>query len=186
MDWIDDFLSLYSSKEKGDFAKALDLKRVQIPSKLYRYRTTKNLEYLKEEICEGKIFLSLPSEMNDPLDSHSLLAEQDLATYLERKEVFMSVFEKLMDKDAFDKVFNDSNWLEELLIFVAQQSSLDDVDKFRDAITYAWMKMAERFNITLNNTINKSYRFACFTEKSTNLPMWNHYANEHTWYLLRI
>lgn len=57
MDWIDDFIKLYSSKEKGDFTNALELKRAHIPNKLYRYRTTNNLEYLKEEICDGEIFL---------------------------------------------------------------------------------------------------------------------------------
>ena len=28
--------------------------------------------------------------------------------------------------------------------------------------------------------INKMSRFACFTEKNSNLPMWSHYANGHT------
>lgn len=180
MNWIDDFIKLYSSKEKGDFTNALELKRAHIPNKLYRYRTTNNLEYLKEEICDGEIFLSLPSEMNDPFDSHSVLGEKHPTPYIQNKDVFMSEFKNIMDKESFEKIFNSSNWLELLLIFAAEHTSVDKANVVKNAFDYATMKMLEDLNTTLNDTINKSYRFACFTEKSTNLPMWNHYANEHT------
>ena len=181
MDWIDDFIKLYSSKEKGDFTKALELKREHIPNKLYRYRTTGNLEYLKGEICDGEIFLSLPSEMNDPFDSHSVLGEKHPAPYIQSKNEYMSRFKDIMDKDTFDKIFDDDNWFELMSLFTAENSgSSHNVNAIKESIIYATMKMLEDMNTTLNDTINKSYRFACFTEKSTNLPMWNHYANEHT------
>lgn len=180
MDWIDEFIKLYSSKEESDFTKALELKRAHIPNKLYRYRTTKNLEYLKEEICDGEIFLSLPSEMNDPFDSHSVLGEHNASPYVQRKDVFMSEFENIMDKESFDRIFNSTNWLELLLIFAAEHTSVDKANEVKNAFDYATMRMLENINSTLNDAINKSYRFACFTEKSTNLPMWNHYANGHT------
>lgn len=53
MNWIDEFIKLYMSKEKGDFGKALDLKRDKIPTKLYRYHSLKKLEYIKNEICNA-------------------------------------------------------------------------------------------------------------------------------------
>lgn len=181
MDWIDEFIKLYSSKEESDFTKALELKRTHIPNKLYRYRTTNKLEYLKEEICDGEIFLSLPSEMNDPFDSHSVLGEKHPAPYIQSKDEYMSRFKDVMDKDTFDKVFDDDNWFEMMSLFTAEQAgSPNGVNGIKESILYATMKMLENMNTTLNDTINKSYCFACFTEKSTNLPMWNHYANEHT------
>ena len=41
------------------------------------------------------------------------------------------------------------------------------------------MQGIEDINSEINETINRTYRFACFTQSKTNLPMWNHYANGH-------
>lgn len=180
MNWIDEFIKLYTSKENEGFINALEFKRSHIPKKLYRYRSTKNLDYLREEICGGEIFLSLPSEMNDPFDSHSVLGEKHPASYIQPKDAYMSRFKDIMDKDTFDRIFSDDNWFELMTLFAAENSSSsNEVDAIKGGIFYATMKILEGINTTLNDTINKSYRFACFTEKSTNLPMWNHYANGH-------
>lgn len=49
----------------------------------------------------------------------------------------------------------------------------------KDQIMQILMHQFEEFNTSLNDMICKTSRFACFTEKVDNLPMWNHYAQEH-------
>ena len=69
MDWKDDFLRLYTSESVTDFGEALDLKRKNLPKKLYRYRSLSDetIKYRFAEIVRGELFMSHPKDLNDPL-----------------------------------------------------------------------------------------------------------------------
>ncbi len=181
MDWIDDFIKLYMSKEKGDFGKALDLKRNKMPAKLYRYRSLKNMDYIKDEICNGQIFLSLPCEMNDPFDSHSILESGNPGFYARTKDTYMERFKLILDDETFDSIFGAADWLDKLLAYVASQYVPEsEVNAMKDKVSKILMDEIAKLNSSINDMINKMSRFACFTEKNSNLPMWSHYANGHT------
>ena len=181
MNWIDDFIQLYMSKEKGDFGKALDLKRDRLPHKLYRYRSLKNLNYIKDEIYNGQIFLSLPCEMNDPFDSHSVLEEENPGFYAQTKDSYMERFKPILDDETFNSIFGAGDWLDKLLTYItANYVSKSEVDAMKEKLSKILMDEIAKLNSDINDMINKMSRFACFTEKNSNLPMWSHYANGHT------
>lgn len=94
LSWKEEFLKLYVSSQKGDFGKALDLKRSNLPQKLYRFRSLTNLAYTLEEICEGKIYMAHPKEQNDPFDACSLLHSEALIDNLDKNEYMGNFREK--------------------------------------------------------------------------------------------
>lgn len=120
MSWKDDFLTLYTSAENGDHVKDLTLKREHLPKKLYRYRPLTKPDNIKNEICNGIVFLAPPFMMNDPFDSYSLLREYDPLTYMRTKAEFENRFEPIMDKGVFEKMFNSPNWLDNLIAYIVQ------------------------------------------------------------------
>lgn len=180
MNWIDEFIELYISQRTEDLKAAFALKRKYIPPKLYRYRPVKNMEHIKDEICGGNIFLSLPSKMNDPYDSCSLLGEHHPEVYAQTKQEYEKRFRNTMDESTFNHIFYSDNWIERLIEYVAKSYvSSQEVDEMKTKVLQIIMGELEKLNSNLNDMINKTSRFACFTEKATNLPMWNHYANGH-------
>lgn len=181
MNWIDEFIKLYMSKDKGDFGKALDLKKERLPAKLYRYRSLKNLDYIKNEICNGQIFLSLPCEMNDPFDSRSVLEAGNPGFYAQTKDTYWKRFKPILDSETFDSIFGADDWLDKLLTHItAKYVNEAEVDAMKEKVLKIMMDEIAKFNSNINDMINEMSRFACFTEKNSNLPMWSHYANGHT------
>lgn len=86
MDWIDEFIELFMSQKTGSVEKALLYKQQYIPQKLYRYRSAEKIERLKDEIVNGRIFMSSPLNMNDPFDSCSLLENNKPTVYIHDKK----------------------------------------------------------------------------------------------------
>ena len=92
MDWIDEFIELFMSQKTGSVEKALLYKQQYIPQKLYRYRSAEKIERLKDEIVNGRIFMSSPLNMNDPFDSCSLLENNKPTVYVHDKEIYKERF----------------------------------------------------------------------------------------------
>lgn len=180
MDWIDEFIELFMSQKTGSVEKALLYKQQYIPQKLYRYRSAEKIERLKDEIVNGRIFMSSPLNMNDPFDSCSLLENNKPTVYVHDKEIYKERFKEILDKNTFNKIFKDDNWFEKLTESVASKYvSLEEIDEAKEKALKTLMQGIEDINSEINETINRTYRFACFTQSKTNLPMWNHYANGH-------
>lgn len=91
-DWKTQFLDLYMSGDVEKFGQALDLKRLHIPKRLYRYRTLSDeniTKYRFGEIVRGELYMSHPSELNDPFEASSKLAESKPSAYMRDKEDFL-------------------------------------------------------------------------------------------------
>ena len=87
-DWKTEFLDLYISGDVEKLGKALDLKRLHIPKRLYRYRTLDDdniTKYRFGEIVRGELYMSHPSELNDPFEASSKLAESKPSEYMRDK-----------------------------------------------------------------------------------------------------
>ena len=180
MDWIDEFIELFMSQKTGSVEKALLYKQQYIPQKLYRYRSAEKIERLKDEIVNGRIFMSSPLNMNDPFDSCSLLENSKPTVYVHDKKIYEETFKEILDKNTFNKIFKDGNWFEKLTESVAlKYVSPEVIDEAKEKALKTIMQGIEDINSEINETINRTYRFACFTQSKTNLPMWNHYANGH-------
>lgn len=133
MDWIDEFIELFMSQKTGSVEKALLYKQQYIPQKLYRYRSAEKIERLKDEIVNGRIFMSSPLNMNDPFDSCSLLENNKPTVYVHDKEIYKERFKEILDKNTFNKIFKDDNWFEKLTESVASKYvSLEEIDEAKE------------------------------------------------------
>ncbi len=123
----------------------------KIPQKFYRYRSLSN-EYEIDSIIQEQIWLSAPTEFNDPYDSMiNIDVEQMLNKYLKENKEILSKYNYLAGKDKRKA----RRYLEKEKVKV--QKDIDkDLEKFR-----------------------KSSRIACFSETYDSLLMWSHYADYH-------
>lgn len=180
MDWQSDFLKLYMSNNVEDFSCALDLKRKHIPQKLYRYRSTANISYIIDEISDGEIYLAHPNELNDPFDACSLLKSEHPSHYFRNPNTFKDSLRQHFSNDFLAQVFAKSNWYDELMCLVAKESvPLENQEKAVHALVQIVMEQFYDINKSFNRMIHSTARLACFTTKPDNIPMWNHYAQQH-------
>lgn len=184
MDWKIEFLDLYMSGDVGKLSQALDLKRLHIPPKIYRYRTLSDDNiaiYRFREIVLGELYMSHPSELNDPFEATSNLAAINPSTYMRDKEDFTKLFKDKMSVEDYASVFDSDYWYEKLLTYVAEKSAPQDkVESTKAALSQVIMGGFEKINSHVSDITRKMVRLACFTTTPDNLPMWHHYTNGHT------
>lgn len=127
--WKEQFLELYMSGDAKKFGQALELKRLHMPKKLYRYRalSDENIgNYRKSEIIGGELYMSHPNELNDPFEVSSKLGASSPSAYMKDKEMFISSFKELMSPDDYEDVFTGDDWYEKLAAYVAEKSAPAD------------------------------------------------------------
>lgn len=88
--WIKEFTNLYFSANEKDIAKALKLKEMHFPKKLYRYRPA-----LRENELQGNIYLSHYKELNDPYDSCSVLHACTASEFLNYRKKRISSYDAI-------------------------------------------------------------------------------------------
>jgi ribosomal protein L30E len=182
-DWKREFLDLYMSADVEKFGQALELKRLHIPQKLYRYRALndENITYRFGEIVRGELYMSHPSELNDPFEAASNLAASKPAAYMTDKEDFTKLFKDKMNSEDFERVFSSDSWYENMLAYVAEKSvPKDKVESTKAILSQIVMEEFEKINYDISDMTRKMVRVACFTTTPDNLPMWHHYTNGHT------
>lgn len=182
-DWKNEFLQLYTSDTKGDFGKALDLKRKNMPQKLYRYRPVNNdsLFYRFGEIIQGELYMCHPAELNDPFEGCSILHSSAPSEYFRDSSIFQASLKNHVDDETLEYIFDGSDWFEKLIHYVVKSSSSPDrIAANEGALRKTFMVGMEQCNAHFTEVIQKTTRIACFSESSDNLPMWNHYAGGYT------
>lgn len=183
MEWKEEFLQLYLLNDIASYGKALDLKRSHIPEKLFRYRSLSNdsMKHRFGEIIRGELFLSHPKDLNDPFEVSSVLRNSEPATYMWDRKDFTELFRETMEPEEYERIFSSDTWYNDLLTFVAEKSvPAERVEETKAALTKAVMTAFEKLNADMNTMSRNMVRFACFSTKPDNLPMWHHYTNAHT------
>lgn len=183
-EWKTEFLELYMSGDVEKFGQALELKRLHIPKRLYRYRTLSDdniTKYRFSEIVRGELYMSHPSELNDPFEASSILAGSKPSVYMRDKEDFTGLFKDKMSDEDYESVFGSGDWYENLLTYVAEKSvPQEKVEETKVALSRTIMREFEEINFSVSDMAKKMVRLACFTTTPDNLPMWHHYTNGHT------
>lgn len=182
MDWQNTFMQLYTSTSLEDGRKAFELKRNHIPSKLYRYRTVsqENLDYRKQEIASGELFLSHPEKLNDPFECWSVLHSTSPTEYVD-KNTYAEYYFKTGKTQELNTVLNNDDWFSALTAMqISKATSAEEAENERQAIEASIMFAMEDINKEIRKRITDMIRFACFSTTATNLPMWYHYTNKRT------
>lgn len=179
--WIRDFTNLYFSANEKDIAKALKLKEIHFPKKLYRYRPA-----VRENELQGYIYLSHYKELNDPYDSCSVLhacTASEFLNYLKEKTqaIIKKHLSDFINQSTLENILAQPNWYELFIkeIFESKSLSPKFSELAQQELNNIVIKYAEDITEQYNSLLH-SYRIACFTEKSDNTSMWNFYANRHS------
>ena len=175
--WIDSYFeSLARVNTETGQSEAMALKRSKFPEALYRYRSLERLAYRLEELRDGYVFLSNPTDFNDPYDSALSISIEHLEKQILEKfalgygydpntkyKFFESLGEKEKEEWRAQQEFEQQT-LESLIggvlsLFFGPGTSPDDQDllsRFRNLV-----------------------RVSCFAKNPNSVVMWSHYANQH-------
>ena len=112
----------------GKLSQALELKRLHMPKRLYRYRalSDSNIKYRFGEIVRGELYMLHPSELNDSFVVSSNLAESKPSAYMRDKEDFTKLFMDKMSDEMCESIFGSGTWYEKLLTLVTEKSVPQD------------------------------------------------------------
>ena len=182
MNWQDEFIQLYTSTNLENMRKAFDLKRKHIPSKLYRYRevSKETLQYRKQEISNGELFLSHPKNLNDPFECWSILHSISPEEYVD-KNMYAEYYSMAGKNRELNTILENDDWFSALITLQTSEArSVEEANKAKQEIKSNIMFAMEDINKEIRKRIIDMVRFACFSTSATNLPMWYHYTNKRT------
>ena len=185
MDWKEDFKKEYFSVDSRNIDKAMLTKRLNMPSKLYRYRPLENEKRFIDEVENAHIYMANPKTFNDPFDSSSVLRIEELRHSEMVKNKFREIFKRFADRRVVRDVFNHKDWFERLGAYCSycamQENGLKYTDDEFENIAKQYLRREfEKLNEYINELTGSLSRVVCFTESNTNLPMWTHYAVKHS------
>jgi len=169
-------LSIKTSFTQADFNTALTLKVLNIPSKLYKYRSIS--DYSLYNLYTDTLHLSLASDFNDPYDC-ALTFDTQFG---------------LKEYEAF--TLNSFNFTDEVLQEIKHSADpfyalLDNILKAHPKLTKAEKKQYDKLiknhetkkASTLkkfNDVIRSQIKICSLSERIDSLLMWGHYASSHT------
>jgi len=182
MGWKDEFVAVLLSNQQDGFKKALELKRQNLPAKLYRYRpliTQQQNTRLLNSIEEKQLYCASSRALNDPFESRSLLSSSKAADYFTNAANFrIALFEQLkeyFDENEFMQALNDKDWVSKTWQLVCDCPSPQQAAQLLDD---SIMPQMESVLDSWNNILGMM-KVASFSERMTCLPMWAHYAENH-------
>ncbi len=174
MNWINQFYELFYPLDinKRDKNKAQQLKRKNWPVSLFKYRAVD--DYSFKNLEEGTIWLSEPSDFNDPFDSYFdwniIEIFDDLLVWGDRQtaEIYINSQYPHLSRPAkrqkIKEFMRDKPLMRQKLMNMQQelkQKNQENLDRYR-----------------------KDAKIGSFSERLDSLPMWAHYANNHKGFCL--
>ncbi len=185
--WKKEFINLlFNSKDPSqlDANKAKKLKFNNTPSSLFKYRTMDKKGHTLDLISEDKIYLSKPSNFNDPFDCA------------------LNITTKSMDNDYIREILSDYDLSilkrfnftsKELYKLKKSKRFIHDISKLYVKKIYPnYKKNLEKYNGLVNNLENKimdshlnlekiknHIYLTCFSEINDSILMWSHYTHNH-------
>jgi hypothetical protein len=131
----------------------------QIPSKLYRYGSLKNPEYLREVLLDNKIYCTCPFDFNDPFDCRPRVVVGNTTNELKAAQ---KVVENILKK----------------------RSTLERPSRKKEAKRILReIKTSKGITEAFESLLGRAGVF-CLTGKRDNLLMWAHYADKHRGFCL--
>lgn len=180
--WKREYREAHLSGDLDRARKALDVKETHLPAKLYRYRSFDEDGYSLKAIESNTIWLGRAADFNDPFDCSLTLDLAVLEEQLFHKAIArVPIFQDL--PDAARRSIMESRSFEELSERLVDL--IPDLDPTARADRRAALsKVAgERSAVPLlavQKYVQQGTKVACFTTKYDSMPMWAHYASDHS------
>jgi hypothetical protein len=132
----------------------------ELPTILYKYRDESNLQFQHKIISHQEIYLSKPSQYNDPFDC-KIPVRWDLLTEQERNEANLKMIRIVRHDESEDVIHQIAQHLKDTkqIWFDDRTNRREDKSDFKK-----WDDVAGVFSLS---------------EVNNNILMWSHYANQH-------
>jgi len=186
MDWKNVFIEKLMT---NDIPGALEIKRMNIPDRLYQFRsvnTIERLNYVIDDINCGQLFMNVPSNFNDPFEAKSVLRSNKAEHYMGKGyfigSMYSDVVLKYFGADKVKELEDCDDWYErywQMFIPMIASQMHSTNERVQEIINDIQMNEIESRNRDINS-IQVEWRVACFTKCFKNLPMWNHYADKYS------
>lgn len=187
--WIDDYVKLLfpirGSKIKIE--EALSLKYQNMPTTLYKYRST--AEHNLRNLEQGVEWQSYPTEFNDPFDASLTISTAAVKKEMFKEQWFERISQKitLTPKEKIEIVNADDPISMFIKIGISHDPSLQehtakDLDELVGKIDMAINLELETMILNYSKTASSGYLVSCFSEEKDNRLMWSHYADNHRGY----
>jgi hypothetical protein len=162
-EWKSRLLEILADRRLDDQGReaAFLLKTEHLPRKLFKYRVVD--EHTEELLNSGILWLANPETFNDPFDSASTFS-------------FREIEENIRKGPRSAK--------ESLLVKLTRGDTLGLPDWLRGPLVEQMQGWGRALSVKVTHSLTKRLRqdlgVTCFSETPTSVPMWAHYANQHS------
>jgi hypothetical protein len=179
--WKCEYQEAHRSGDRERIERALALKAEHFPKKLYRYRRFDEEGRSLKEVSEGNVWLSSAAGFNDPFDC-SLMVDANvveqallpriLAHLLGPKELPEPARSRILAAQSMDEVA-------EVLVNLGAGSSEEKARKLV-ALRQVVEERRDLPTVATQKYFREGTKIGCFTTVYDSMPMWAHYAADHS------
>lgn len=181
-EWVDELMQLICARDLTleNIRAAQELKQRHFPASLYKYRAVN--DYSLSNLRNASLHLTCARNFNDPYDSAMVFDPFFGTTPVE--QLIEGV---LVDADDDRRAILASEY--PLLELLRHQNSLTDAARqlseeglaqLAEVLEARHAKFAAHTISSMNSRIQESYKICSVSERLDSLPLWAHYANNHT------
>ncbi|MBK5345541.1 DUF2971 domain-containing protein [Pseudomonas sp. TH49] len=181
-DWVEDLMQLMCvpALSLENIRAAQELKFSKFPSKLYKFREVN--EYSLNNLREATLHLTFASNFNDPYDS---AVDFDPHFGVTHAELLLEGIEDVSERDRSAILEATDPVLEVVRLLYARSDEVVTVDEkvlevIADVIKNNHAGFVAKTVEELNGKLQNSYKICSLTERLDSLPLWAHYAKNHS------
>lgn len=178
--WVDELMQLMCGKgliphENIDTAQRL--KQSHYPAALYKLREVN--DFSLSNLRDRTVHLTFASRFNDPYDSAVNFDPGFGASHAER------LLSEMKDIAAADRlaILGADDPVLEIVRYAHKASGLDnesDIVNFAKLLTESHRAKMANFKAQMTDRVQNTYKVCSLTERLDSLPLWAHYAKNHT------
>lgn len=187
MEWMEELRQIICERGPFDESKlqtADTLKRVNIPSSLFKYRAIGDNSL--QNLRDSSVYLAPANSFNDPYDSafsyDPFCGQPPFYRYLKDDKDFASTVEEIgVDSDEVYEAWSE-------FLFARQPDpksfSRQQIEDFVRALRARGSVISDAIQGQMNDWVRESFNICALSARLDSLPLWAHYADEHRGFVM--
>ena len=189
--WTEDFISCLerSTVAKPTVDDALTIKQEHLPKRIYKYRQVS--PHHISNLRSNTVRLSSPESFNDPYDCWLTLADDMVATLIERRvlDAFVKAnkLQKVISQPQIDSARKSLSPLKTIVTYIPESSNKATRTKLKQKAESYSKKARDVANdkvVSILHGWRKMVKLCSFSAVNDSLLMWGHYADNHRGFCL--
>ncbi|MBJ2219621.1 DUF2971 domain-containing protein [Pseudomonas sp. MF7453] len=180
-EWIDELMQLIGTRSMSleRISAAQSLKFDHFPNSLFKFREVN--DYSLNNLESSTLHLTFASNFNDPYDS---AVDFDPSFGVSHVESLLNHVEEISEADRQNILTAKDPMLEMLRYIPAQMNESElskrEIEAICEVLRMSHAKLAVDMVSQMNTRLQNSYKICSLTERLNSLPLWAHYAKNHT------